>query len=151
MTRPSLASGPITIRSPGRGRHRFASRRGGFVLTALMAAIDRVTTAWRKEFDMSLRVIFDSLSAQSKGLCFQCDRDGKIIQCGIAEAALRDLIDFHRIQSNKYKALRDLLPEIARLANAKCDAGRFEENGWLVIWPVDLLRYGYEGRDRSAA
>jgi hypothetical protein len=117
----------------------------------MMAAIGRVATSWRKEFDMSLRVIFDSLSAQSNGLCFQCDRDGKIIQCGIAEAALRDLIDFHRIQSNKYKALRALLPEIERLANAKCDAGRFEESGWLVIWPVDLLRYGYQGRHESAA
>jgi hypothetical protein len=117
----------------------------------MMAAIGRVTTAWRKEFDMSLRVIFDSLSAQSKGLCFQCDRDGKTIQCGIAQATLHDLIDFHRIQSNKYKALRALLPEIERLANAKCDAGRFEENGWLVIWPVDLLRYGYQGRHKSAA
>jgi hypothetical protein len=69
----------------------------------------------------------------------------------LAEAALRDLIDFHRIQSNKYKALRALLPEIERLANAKCDAGRFEESGWLVIWPVDLLRYGYQGRHKSAA
>jgi hypothetical protein len=100
---------------------------------------------------VSLRVIFDSFSAQSKGLCFQCDSDGKIIQCGIADVALRDLIDFHRIKDTEDKALRALLPEIERLANAKCDAGRFEENGWLVIWPVDLLRYGYEGRDRSAA
>jgi hypothetical protein len=100
---------------------------------------------------VSLRVVFDSLSAQSQGLFFQCDRDGKIIQCGIADVALRDLIDFHRLKSSENKALRALLPEIERLANAKCDAGRFEENGWLVIWPVDLLRYGYQGRDRSAA
>jgi hypothetical protein len=99
---------------------------------------------------VSLKVIFDSFSAQSRGLCFQCDRDGVMIQCGIAEVALRDLIDFHRIKSTKDEALRALLPEIERLANAKCDAGRFEENGWLVIWPVDLLRYGYHGRDESA-
>ena len=100
---------------------------------------------------MSLKVVFDSFSAQSKGLCFQCDRDGEIIQCGIAEVALRDLVDFHRIQSTESEALRALLPEIERLANAKCDAGQFEENGWLVIWPVDLLRYGYQGRHKSAA
>ena len=100
---------------------------------------------------MSLKVIARSLSAQSKGLCFQCERDGKIIQCGIADAALRELIDFHSIKGAQDKALRALLPETERLVNAKCDAGRFEENGWLVIWPVDLLRYGYQGRDKSAA
>lgn len=100
---------------------------------------------------MSLKVVFDSFSAQSKGLCFQCDCDGEMIQCGIADVALRDLIDFHRIKSAEDEALRALLPEIQRLANAKCDAGRFEENGWLVIWPVDLLRYGYQGRDEPAA
>lgn len=100
---------------------------------------------------MSLRVIFDSFNAQPKGLCFQCDRDGKIIQCGIADVAVRDLIDFHRIKGTEDEALRALLPELERLTNAKCDTGRFEENGWLVIWPVDLLRYGYQGRDKSAA
>jgi hypothetical protein len=100
---------------------------------------------------VSLRVIARSLSAQLKGLCFQCDRDGTIIHCGIAADALRDLIDFHRIKSSEDKALRALLPEIERLVNAKCNAGRIEENGWLVIWPVDLLRYGYLGRDKSAA
>jgi hypothetical protein len=100
---------------------------------------------------VSLRVVFDSFNAQPEGLCFQCDCDGAIIQCGIADVALRDLIDFHRIKSTQDEALRALLPEIERLANAKCDAGRFEENGWLVIWPVDLLRYGYQGHDESAA
>ena len=100
---------------------------------------------------MSLRIIFDSFSAQSEGLCFQCDHDGEMIQCGIAEVALRDLIDFHRVKSPWDEALRSLLPEIERLANAKYDAGRFEVNGWLAIWPVDILRYGYQGRDKSAA
>jgi hypothetical protein len=61
------------------------------------------------------------------------------------------LIDFHRIKSTESEALRALLPEIERLVNAKYDAERFEENGWLVIWPVDLLRYGYQGRDEPAA
>jgi hypothetical protein len=102
---------------------------------------------------LSLRIIFDSFSAaQSKGLCFQCERDGKIIQCGIAGVAVLDLIDFHRIKiTDGADTLRALLPEIERLTNAKCDAGRFEENGWLVIWPVDLLRYGYQGPRKSAA
>jgi hypothetical protein len=100
---------------------------------------------------VSLKIIFESFAAQPKGLCFQCDHGGKIIQCGIADVALLDLIDFHRINSTKGEPLRDLLPELERLVNAKCDAGRFEGNGWLVIWPVDLLRYGYQGRDKSAA
>ena len=100
---------------------------------------------------MSLRIVFESFNAQLKGLCFQCDRAGEIIQCGIADLALRDLIDFHRINSTNDEALRALLPELERLVNAKCTAGRFEENGWLVIWPVDLLRYGYQGRNQSAA
>jgi hypothetical protein len=100
---------------------------------------------------VSLKVVFESFSAHSKGLFFQCDRDGEIIPCAIAEVALRDLIDFRRIKSTESEALRALLPEIERLANAKCDAGRFEGNGWLVIWPVDLLRYGYEGRNRPSA
>jgi hypothetical protein len=57
---------------------------------------------------VSLRVIFDSFEAHSRGLCFQCDRDGKIVQCGIADVALRDLIDFHRIKSTADEALRVL-------------------------------------------
>jgi hypothetical protein len=81
-----------------------------------------------KEFNVSPRVVFESFNAQSKGLCFQSDRDGEIIQCGIAGVALRDLIDFHRVKSKNDEALR-----------------------WLVIWPVDLLRYGYQGRNQSAA
>ena len=100
---------------------------------------------------MSLKVMASSLKAQSEGLCFQCDSGGKVIRCGIADVALRDLIDFHSIESMEDAAFLALLPEIERLVNAKCDAGRFEENGWLVIWPVDLLRYGYQARDQSAA
>jgi hypothetical protein len=100
---------------------------------------------------MSLRVIAGSLRAQSRGLYFQCDRDGRSLHCAISDTALHELIDFHRFNGSRDTALRALLPEIERLANAKCDAGRFEENSWLVIWPVDLLRYGYRERIRSAA
>jgi hypothetical protein len=83
---------------------------------------------------MSIRVITGSLSARSNGLCFQCDRDGHHLHCGISDVALRDLIDFHRFNGGEDEALRVLLPEIERLANAKYDAGRLEKNGWLVIW-----------------
>jgi hypothetical protein len=100
---------------------------------------------------MSLKIVFDSLTARSNGLSFQCDREGRRLPCGIADIALRELVDFHRIKSNEKKALLGVLPEIERLVNAKCEAERFEENGSLVIWPVDLLRYGYQGRESPAA
>jgi hypothetical protein len=99
-----------------------------------------------EKMTLSLKIIFDSFSAHLEGLCFQCDRDGEFIRCAIVEVAVRDLIDFHRSNFTEDDALRALLPEIERLVSAKCDAGRFEEGGWLVIWPADLLRYGYQGR-----
>jgi len=100
---------------------------------------------------MPLRIVFDSLTARPNGLCFQCDQGGRRLPCGIADTALRELVDFHHIKSTERNALLGVLPEIERLVNAKCDAERFEENGSLVIWPVDLLRYGYQGREKSAA
>jgi hypothetical protein len=100
---------------------------------------------------MSLKIVFDSLAARSNGLSFQCDREGRRLPCGIADIALRDLVDFHRSKSSEKTALPNVLSEIERLVNAKCQAERFEENGTLVIWPVDLLRYGYQGRESTAA
>jgi hypothetical protein len=44
-----------------------------------------------------------------------------------------------------------LLPEIERLANAKYDARRLEEDGGLLIQPADLVRYGFEKRKKRAA
>jgi hypothetical protein len=98
---------------------------------------------------VSIRLL-ENFSAEAEGLRFQCDHNGTIIQCGIAASVLRELIDFHQIKGED-DAIRRLVLEIERLVNAKYDAGRFEQNGWLVIWPVDLLRYGYEGRQKSAA
>ncbi len=100
---------------------------------------------------MSFRIIARSLKTQSEGLRFQCDHGGKNIECGIAADALRDLVDFHLVKSDEDEAFRALLLELERLANAKYDAGRFEENGWLVIWPADLLRYGFQGQAKSVA
>ena len=98
---------------------------------------------------MSIRLL-ENFSTEADGVRFQCDRNGKIIECGIAANALRELMDFHQIKGTD-EAVRHLVVEIERLVNAKCEAGRFEQNGWLVIWPVDLLRYGYAGRQESAA
>jgi hypothetical protein len=99
---------------------------------------------------VSLTVILESLEAHSNGVLFRCDAgDGQIV-CGITDTALRDLIDFHRIKSTAADASRAFLPEIERLANAKRDAGQFEEHGGLLIRPGDLLRYGFQGRKQAA-
>jgi hypothetical protein len=99
---------------------------------------------------LPLRVVAGSLEAQTDGLRFQCDRGDKTIRCGIVDIALLDLIGFHRIKKTEDNPFRVLLPEIERLVNAKYDAGRFEEDGWIVVQSVDLVRYGF-GRTKSAA
>ncbi len=99
---------------------------------------------------VSLRVIAGSLEAHPAGLSFKCGREGETIVCGVASDVLRDLLYFHRLEGDD--AFRALLPEIERLANAKSEAGRFEEDGALVIRSVDLLRFGFGGKSsRSAA
>ena len=100
---------------------------------------------------LRLRVVAGSLKAQPEGLRFQCAHGDKTVQCGIVDTALLDLIGFHRIQQTQDGPFRVLLPEIERLVNAKHDAGRFEEDGWIVVQAVDLVRYGFQGRTTSAA
>jgi len=96
-------------------------------------------------------VIPRSLDAQADGMRFQCRFGDKIIECGIVDAALRDLVTFHRIKKTEDNPLRVLLPEFERLVVAKYEAGRLEEDGWIVIRSTDLLRYGFSGRAKSAA
>jgi hypothetical protein len=96
-------------------------------------------------------VIPRSLDAQSDGIRFQCRLGDKIIECGIVDVALRDLVSFHRIKKADDKPLGVLLPEFERLVAAKYEAGRFEEDGWIVIRSADLLRYGFRRRVKSAA
>jgi hypothetical protein len=98
-----------------------------------------------------LTVMVETLEAHPQGVLFQCDcGDGKI-EGGITDAALRDLVDFHRIKSTAADASRVLLPELERIVNAKCDAGKFEEDGGIIIRPADLLRYGFHRRRKRAA
>ena len=98
---------------------------------------------------MSLRVIAESLRAQSAGLSFQCNQDGKTFDCCIASDVLRDLLTFYRLERSGEHALHALLPEVERLAEAKSSAGRFEENGALSICAVDLLRYGFQSKSAA--
>src|SRR5580704_6419805 len=96
-------------------------------------------------------VIPRSFAAEPEGLLFQC-RDGhQTIECGITDAALRDLISFHRIKKTDDNPLRVLLPELERLVSAKYDASRFDEDGWIVVRTADLLRCGFQTRTKSAA
>jgi hypothetical protein len=100
---------------------------------------------------VSTVTIMGTLEAVADGLLFQCDLSGRIVQCGIAESALRDLLDIHRLNNSEDVVLRTVLLEMQRIVTAKWRSGRFEENGCLIIWPVDLLRYGYWRRVNSAA
>jgi hypothetical protein len=105
-----------------------------------------------KGFFLPLTILGGSLTQMDGGDTFQCDcGDGKIIQCTVADIALRDLIDFHRIKTTAADASRVLLAEIERLVNAKFDAERFEEGGGLAIQPADIVRYGFERRKKRAA
>jgi hypothetical protein len=99
---------------------------------------------------VSLRVIAGSLKAQAAGLSFQCGGEGETLDCEVASEVLRDLLAFHRFEGGGSDAMRALLPEIERLANVKSDAGRFEEDGTLVIRPVDLLRYGFQHKPAAS-
>jgi hypothetical protein len=100
---------------------------------------------------VSLKLVADSVEPVPDGVRFQCDcGDAKIVG-GITDAAFRDLMDFHRVKGATPDASRLLLLEIERLVNAKCDAGRFEEDGGLLIRPTDILRYGFRGRKKRAA
>lgn len=100
---------------------------------------------------MSLMVILRTLEPEPEGLLFQCRDGDKIIECGIVVAALRDLISFHHIKKADDNLHRVLLPELERLVTAKYNAGRLEEDGWIVIRSADLLRYGFRARRKRAA
>ena len=95
--------------------------------------------------------IVGGLEAQADGLLFQCELSGTILQCGIFEQPLRDLINFHHDDSTENEIYRAVLSEMQRIVTAKYRSGRFEDNGWIVIWPADLLRFGYWRRVSSAA
>jgi hypothetical protein len=100
---------------------------------------------------VSLRVIPGSFRARSAALLFQCDQDGKTIDCGLASDALRDLLFIYRLDRSGRHGFRALLPEIERLANAKSETGRFEDDGALVIRTADLLRYGFQAKSAADA
>jgi hypothetical protein len=99
---------------------------------------------------MQLKVMVQTLSARSQGLAFQCENGMKTVSGDISAETLRDLTDFHQVKGSQEEGFRALLPEIERLLNAKFQAGRIEENGELAIRAADLLRFGFQARDKTA-
>jgi hypothetical protein len=99
---------------------------------------------------MGLKVMVRTLSARPQGLAFQCENGMKTVSGNISAETLRDLTDFHQVKGSQEDGFRALLPEIERLLNAKFQAGRIEENGELSIRAADLLRFGFEARDKTA-
>jgi hypothetical protein len=97
---------------------------------------------------VSLTLTAESLKTQTDGITFRCDCGaGRTLQCGITDIALRDLVGFHHLDSIDADAYgRVLLPEIERLANAKYEVGRLEEDGGLLIRSTDLVRFGFGSR-----
>jgi hypothetical protein len=98
-----------------------------------------------------LKVIAGTIHAQPKTISFRCAGEGGQIDCQMTAAALRDLLEFHRLNFSNEGAFETLLPEIERLVNSKFNAGRFDENGELWIRVADLLRYGYSEQNETAA
>jgi hypothetical protein len=104
--------------------------------------------------DMSskrLKLSREAPSEESRGFSLHSDDGETKIVCTISDAALRELVDFHRREYSASDLAQVLVPEIERLANAKYSAGRLEENGELLIRLPDLILYGFRRRGKSVA
>jgi hypothetical protein len=67
-----------------------------------------------------------------------------VIDSAIETEALLDLAYYHTLgDRTTLEAFSLLIPEIERLATAKCRMGRWEQDGSLLIGRLDLVRYGF--------
>jgi hypothetical protein len=98
-----------------------------------------------------LKVIPETIVAASQRLSFRCNGGDTAISCSITVDAVNDLIQFHRLDVSGDEAVNALIKEIERLANEKFSAGRVGKNGELAITATDVLRYGFQTTDSSAA
>jgi hypothetical protein len=98
-----------------------------------------------------LKVLPETIEAASQRLSFQCSGGERTINCSITVEAVGDLIQFHRLDFSQGEAVDVLVKEIERLANEKFNDGRVEKNGELGITATDVLRYGFQTTDDSAA
>lgn len=92
---------------------------------------------------MTLKIIVETLRIGSLSVAFKCEAGETIIVCGIMSDAVRDLIDVNQLNATNDGGISALLQAIERLVNLKHDAGKFEENGELVIRTSDLVHYGF--------
>jgi hypothetical protein len=98
-----------------------------------------------------LNVIPGTIVVAPERLLFQCNIGEKSIACSITAGALDDILHFHRLDVSKDEAFDTLLKEIERTANEEFDDGRVEPDGELAIKSIDVLRYGFNNVDDSAA
>jgi hypothetical protein len=100
---------------------------------------------------MRLKVIEGTLSVRPQSLAFRCENGMQTVSGSISAETLRDMTDFHQVKGSPEEGFRALLPEIERLLNAKLQARRIDANGELAIRAADLLRFGFQARDKAAA
>jgi hypothetical protein len=99
----------------------------------------------------SLKVVVGSVKPGSQGLLFQCTDGENPIACSITSETVDVLTQFHGLDVSKDESFDVLLREIERIANKKYNAGRIEQSGDLAIRIADLLRYGFQDIEESAA
>jgi hypothetical protein len=83
------------------------------------------------------------LDVLSRGLSLQFHEGNETFSCTVTPGVLLDLGSYHRLSFTEEDVLGVLLPELDRLASAKYRAGRFEQDGSILVREADLLRYGY--------
>lgn len=95
---------------------------------------------------MTLSIVGEELDIASQDLSFRFhDEDpSRTVPCTVTIQVLQDLGSYHNLSFTAEEVLDVLIPELDRLASVKYRAGRFEQNGEIVIRGSDLLRYGFE-------
>jgi hypothetical protein len=118
-----------------------------------MQRLSRMSRAVSWSVVVSLKVTTNgTFDVHSHGISFNLhDGTTTMVPCTVAGQVLLDLADHHFMSfSSKEQAFSLLIPEIERLASAKYEAGRLEDNGELLIGTADLLRFGFQARSKSA-
>lgn len=97
---------------------------------------------------MLLNIIPGPLDVQSNGIAFRANYYGdKNVDCRVSRDALLDLAGFHQLSGRDDELFQALRREIERLLSAKYRARRMETNGELLVSSVDILMYGFRGRE----
>jgi hypothetical protein len=87
----------------------------------------------------------------SSVVCELCDGERRVT-CAIAHHVLLDIGSYHGGRATTAVAIfSELLPEIVRLATAKCAAGQIDGDGILRLGSVDLVRFGFGDRSRNTS